>query len=146
MDTLESRLQYLVDAWEQKHQQKFNNTRFSEHCGVSKQAVGDWRKGRIRNLKSDALFKAAEYFGVTPGWLRTGKGLIESGDSPSVVIEGEVNQEIVDWVFKVIFEALDGDNASPNDYAELLSNLYQLALSDPNVMTLNTQTLLKISK
>ena len=43
-------------------------------CGVTQQAVSLWMSSKTKGLRSDHLFAAAEWLGVSPYWLGTGKG------------------------------------------------------------------------
>lgn len=43
-------------------------------CGISKPAVSAWFSGATQSLDGQNLLKAADYLGVTPQWLSSGKG------------------------------------------------------------------------
>jgi phage repressor protein C with HTH and peptisase S24 domain len=43
-------------------------------CGISKPAVSAWFSGATQSLDGQNLLKAADYLGVTPLWLSSGKG------------------------------------------------------------------------
>lgn len=48
--------------------------RLAEHCGVKQPSVSSWVSGDTKTLDGLNLQLAAEFFGVTPKWLGSGKG------------------------------------------------------------------------
>jgi transcriptional regulator with XRE-family HTH domain len=48
--------------------------RLASHCRVKAPSVSAWLSGETRSLHGDTLLLAAEFFGVTPKWLQSGKG------------------------------------------------------------------------
>ncbi len=52
-------------------------------CGVTVQAVYDWRKKKTINLKGETLVELAEVSGLNARWIINGKGNRESGYSLS---------------------------------------------------------------
>lgn len=68
------RINQAIDAWEGTNGQKFSNAAFGRAVGVSRQAVGDWRKGRTMEIKGSPLLRAASYLNVNPTWLAEGRG------------------------------------------------------------------------
>jgi transcriptional regulator with XRE-family HTH domain len=59
--------------------------RLAEHCKVKPPSVSAWISGDTKSLHGDALLRAAEFFGVTPQWLASGKGTKWARDAtPSV--------------------------------------------------------------
>lgn len=46
----------------------------ARHCGVKPPSVSDWFTGKTLSLNAETVIKAAEFLGVRPYWLLTGKG------------------------------------------------------------------------
>lgn len=58
----------------------------ARYCGVKPPSVADWVSGKTLKLDGDNLLRAAEFFGVRPRWLSSGKGpKPASSDDPDVV-------------------------------------------------------------
>lgn len=49
-----------------------NNEKLAAACGVAAPTSYNWGSGKTKKIKAEPLLKAAELFGVTPGWLATG--------------------------------------------------------------------------
>tara|TARA_R110000851_G_scaffold145731_1_gene285310 strand:- start:671 stop:1120 length:450 start_codon:yes stop_codon:yes gene_type:complete len=77
MKLLSVRLESAIADWESKNNQKLTSTAFAEVCGVSKQTVGDWRKGRTQSMTGEALLNGSDFLCVKPRWLCSGTGVRE---------------------------------------------------------------------
>lgn len=68
----------------------------ARHCGVKPPSVADWVSGKSKSLEGENLLKAAEFFGVTPTWLATGRGpkLASEGQRTSAPMESATGLEL----------------------------------------------------
>lgn len=57
-----------------------NKSEFSRRVGVSTATTTDWESGEIKMIDGRNLVKVASVLKVTPEWLMTGFGMIESND------------------------------------------------------------------
>jgi transcriptional regulator with XRE-family HTH domain len=73
MTLLFERINFAVDDYEKRRGVKFSNAAMAEHVGVTRQTVGDWRKGRTLELKGKNLLKTSEYLEVSQSWLSNNK-------------------------------------------------------------------------
>lgn len=48
--------------------------RVAADCDISVQAVYAWRRGEVKNLRMENLFKVADLTGFNPRWIATGDG------------------------------------------------------------------------
>ncbi len=68
MSTLMERMQEM-----EVHQRGWRAS-LARYCGVKPPSVSDWFTGKTVSLNAETVIKAAEFFGVRPYWLLTGKG------------------------------------------------------------------------
>ncbi|TJZ75606.1 S24 family peptidase [Chitiniphilus eburneus] len=73
MNTLKERLQLALAAAGPNK----SMAGLSRHAGVSRTAVSLWFSGATQKLDGENLLRAAEYLGVSPQWLATGKGRVQ---------------------------------------------------------------------
>lgn len=62
---------------------KCTDVELARQVGVSKQAIGDWKKGRVSGIKPEHLVNLADALGVEIRWLATGVGQKMAKDPPS---------------------------------------------------------------
>jgi hypothetical protein len=60
--------------------------RLAEFCRVKGPSVNAWVSGDTKSLEGEHLLKAAEFFGVTPQWMQTGKGPKRMGESGGTMV------------------------------------------------------------
>lgn len=72
MQTLSERLKFLFE-----NNPKFTQAALARACGIKQPSISDWFSGRTKRITGQNLLKAAEYLGVTPEWLASGKGRME---------------------------------------------------------------------
>lgn len=70
MSTLQERIAELA-----KDMPRGWKAQLAKHCGVKAPSVSDWVSGETKTLEGANLLSAAEFFGVHPTWLESGKGL-----------------------------------------------------------------------
>jgi transcriptional regulator with XRE-family HTH domain len=76
MDLWERVAKAIVDSGQ-------DDRRIAAAVGVSPQAVGQWRHGRIKNLRMGNLFALADSTGFSARWIAIGKGPERIGESAS---------------------------------------------------------------
>lgn len=72
MSTLAERLQQALAL-----NSSLSKAGLARACGVSKPAVSAWFSGATQSLDGLNLLRAADYLGVTPLWLSSGKGAMQ---------------------------------------------------------------------
>lgn len=80
--------------------------RLAKHCDVKAPSVSDWVSGETKRLEGANLLRAAEFFGVHPTWLESGKGLKYLADHQETTTASTSNIEfsaagtvpVVSWV------------------------------------------------
>lgn len=68
MSPLARRLQLCLDATGR------SKADLARACKVRPPSVSEWFSGESKSMRSDALLRAAEFFGVNALWLATGEG------------------------------------------------------------------------
>ena len=111
MTLLSERITEAIHGWETDNNQKLSNTELAKVCNVSKQTVGDWRKGRTQTMTGEALLNGADFFNVDPRWLCSGTGkkqkyLVDTGySSPSEPpAQSNYNDDAIDFAVLGIIE------------------------------------------
>ncbi|OLF82684.1 hypothetical protein AWH63_06680 [Marinobacter sp. C18] len=56
----------------------------ASYCGVSPGAVSQWKKGDVKNLKFENLYRLADITGFSARWLAIGEGPERSAELPGV--------------------------------------------------------------
>jgi len=70
----------LVRGWQSE---------LARQCGITGPSVSDWARGESESLEGKNLLIAAEFFGVSPMWLQTGRGR-KSPDARSAPFSAEL--------------------------------------------------------
>ena len=68
---------------------KHNQTEIAKYCGVSKGAVSQWKKGDVKNLKFENLYRLADITGFSARWLAIEEGPERSADLPGVQLTSQ---------------------------------------------------------
>ncbi len=84
MNTLAERLQEAL-----QRRPELTKAGLAKACDVKPPSVSDWISGKTKNLEGANLLLAAQYLGVNPWWLATGKGSIEP--SPNAMLVSRVS-------------------------------------------------------
>lgn len=71
--TLKQRLEAAVAAWEYREKKDFYQVDLAKACHTSPTAVWMWFEGKTVSLRGKNLLAAANFFGVLPQWLETGR-------------------------------------------------------------------------
>lgn len=71
MSTFQERLRKAMDG-----PPRVSQAALARACGVKPPSVNDWLSGRTRTIEGRNLLLAAEFLGVAPKWLATGRGPI----------------------------------------------------------------------
>lgn len=74
MDMSDSITQRIQEAYAAAKADGLSQAELARRVGVSKQAVGDWLKGRVTEIRPDNLYALADALQVEARWLATGKG------------------------------------------------------------------------
>lgn len=77
MSPLAKRLQLCLDST------GHTKADLARACKVRPPSVSDWFSGESKTMRSDALLRAAEFFGVNALWLATGEGPQRPAATPS---------------------------------------------------------------
>ena len=105
MNLLSERISTAISEWESVNKRNLSNTDFAKICGVSKQTVGDWIKGRTQSMTGEALLNGADYLKVNPRWLCSGTGpkeitkINDSDGSPHEPVS-LYNYEAIDFAYQ----------------------------------------------
>lgn len=103
-------------------------SRFAETVGVHKNTLGSYERGE-REISALALARLVE-LGWNSNWVLTGKGpeQMTSVQSEEPVAQGDPSQPLRPEALRVAIqlaeEALDGGQLEPEDYAELVTLIY----------------------
>ncbi|QKL07422.1 helix-turn-helix domain-containing protein [Pseudomonas putida] len=74
MSTLQERLRQIMAG-----PPKISQAALARACGIKAPSVNDWVSGKTKTIEGQNLLLAAEFLGVTPKWLATGRGPIRKG-------------------------------------------------------------------
>lgn len=69
MSTLQERLRQILDG-----PPKISQAALARACGIKPPSVNDWLSGKTKTIEGQNLLLAADFLGVTPKWLATGRG------------------------------------------------------------------------
>jgi len=115
----------IKKAFDMLPQDKQNQRRLAEYCGVKPPSVNDWFSGATKSLRGESLVKAAEFLQVDELWLATGKGsMARSADKPmrlEVVQKNQRPQHIRLPILEVSPAA--GAGREPVDYPAVIDYL-----------------------
>ncbi|MFK5950903.1 MAG: helix-turn-helix domain-containing protein [Methylococcales bacterium] len=75
MSTLGERVAYVLEHYEG------NQAGLAREVGITRSAVGQWKKGTIKHIRPENLFPLAKETGFSAKWIGTGIGN-EKADSP----------------------------------------------------------------
>lgn len=53
----------------------------ADHCTISNRTISAWEQGVAKHIISDNLYCVADFIGVNPRWLATGKGTPDGEES-----------------------------------------------------------------
>jgi transcriptional regulator with XRE-family HTH domain len=82
MDTVADRLRLALVAKGDREGVPAEQKDLARACGVTQAAVSLWMSSKTRDLRSEHLFNAADWLGVSPRWLGTGKGSMIERKAP----------------------------------------------------------------
>lgn len=68
MSTLAERIEQMMEESGYRLQD------IADMCGVSVQAVSQWKLGQTKNIRNEPLFRLARRSGYSPEWIATGEG------------------------------------------------------------------------
>ncbi|MGG4657914.1 repressor [Pseudomonas putida] len=71
MSTLQDRLRQIMAG-----PPKISQAALARACGIKPPSVNDWLSGKTKTIEGQNLLLAAEFLGVAPKWLATGRGPI----------------------------------------------------------------------
>lgn len=71
MSTLQDRLRQIMAG-----PPKVSQAALARACGIKPPSVNDWLSGKTKTIEGQNLLLAAEFLGVAPKWLATGRGPI----------------------------------------------------------------------
>ncbi|UXA38085.1 XRE family transcriptional regulator [Pseudomonas juntendi] len=71
MSTLQERLRQAMDG-----PPRVSQAALARACGIKPPSVNDWLSGKTKTIEGRNLLLAAEFLGVAPKWLATGRGPI----------------------------------------------------------------------
>ncbi|BBT40911.1 LexA family protein [Pseudomonas putida] len=71
MSTLQERLRQIMAG-----PPKISQAALARACGIKPPSVNDWISGKTKTIEGQNLLLAAEFLGVLPKWLATGRGPI----------------------------------------------------------------------
>jgi hypothetical protein len=89
MSTLKERLALVSPEWPWG-----KKAALAKHCGVKAPSVSDWISGETKTLEGDNLLRAADFLGVNPKWLASGKGPMLRGETGGVA-EPEASYTVI---------------------------------------------------
>lgn len=69
MSTLQERLRQIMAG-----PPKISQAALARACGIKPPSVNDWISGKTKTIEGQNLLLAAEFLGVVPKWLATGRG------------------------------------------------------------------------
>lgn len=69
MSTLQERLRQIMAG-----PPKISQAALARACGITAPSVNDWLSGKTKTIEGQNLLLAAEFLGVSPKWLATGRG------------------------------------------------------------------------
>lgn len=69
MSTLQERLRQIMAG-----PPKISQAALARACGIKPPSVNDWLSGKTKTIEGQNLLLAAEFLGVAPKWLATGRG------------------------------------------------------------------------
>lgn len=69
MSTLQERLRLIMAG-----PPKISQAALARACGIKPPSVNDWISGKTKTIEGQNLLLAAEFLGVVPKWLATGRG------------------------------------------------------------------------
>lgn len=75
MSTLQERLRQVMSG-----PPKISQASLARACGITAPSVNDWVSGKTKTIEGQNLLRAAEFLGVTPKWLATGRGPVRKAD------------------------------------------------------------------
>ncbi|AVH36992.1 phage repressor protein [Pseudomonas monteilii] len=76
MSTLQERLRQIMAG-----PPKVSQAALARACGITPPSVNDWISGKTKTIEGQNLLLAAEFLGVAPKWLATGRGPIRKASS-----------------------------------------------------------------
>lgn len=76
MSTLQDRLRQIMAG-----PPKISQAALARACGIKPPSVNDWISGKTKTIEGQNLLLAAEFLGVAPKWLATGRGPIRKAAS-----------------------------------------------------------------
>jgi transcriptional regulator with XRE-family HTH domain len=99
-----------------------DDRRIATAVGVSPQAVGQWRNGRIKNLRMDNLFALADSTGFSARWIAIGKGPERTNEAASplntlIASLCETQREQLESYARYLAEQAKPENALPKKVA-----------------------------
>lgn len=111
MTLLYERINFAIDDYEKRHVVKFSNTDLAEYVDVTKQAVGDWRKGRTLELKGANLLNTALYLEINQAWLASNKSKLSLKDMRPPASKASRSQKLLQLI-----DSTSGLEATINNY------------------------------
>src|SRR5690625_373195 len=115
----------IKKAFDMLPQDKQNQRRLAEYCGVKPPSVNDWFSGATKSLRGESLVKAAEFLQVDELWLATGKGNMSRSADKSEKLEAEPENKRPTHVHLPILEVSPaaGAGRDPVDYPAVIDYL-----------------------
>ena len=117
MTTLAERIKECLDGPPRKTQKAL-----ADACGIEAPSVNDWVSGKTKSINAEHLFPAAEFLGVEPYWLATGKGKKYKSDNSNQIPENAAQAEPEHEIRIMLKEVIDElkDEELTLDRVELL--------------------------
>lgn len=75
MSTLQERLRQIMAG-----PPKISQAALARACGIKPPSVNDWISGKTKTIEGQNLLLAAEFLGVAPKWLATGRGPVRKSE------------------------------------------------------------------
>ena len=115
MTLLYERINFAIADYEKRHGVKFNNAELADYANVTRQTVGDWRKGRTLELKGANLLRTAAYLEISQSWLSSDRSKLSlQYMRPSTSKAGRSKElmQLIDstpWLEELIYYSIKSD-------------------------------------
>ncbi|UEP43169.1 MULTISPECIES: LexA family transcriptional regulator [Burkholderia] len=123
MKTLAERLKIALEhAKEARPNESINQSELARRVGVTRGAVSLWFKGSTTSLEGENLVKAAQYLGVSPNWLATGRGRMIPSQAVEIPLDGNPDYPAIRRVNIKISAGITGYGIEPleDDHAPIV--------------------------